>query len=146
LVWPTRSQIEPGESLARMIGDDRGRVHREFAGPPAIQNIGQAVIGLRDQQHHAAAAGAVAHLPVHAEALRDGGESGLQCRQIDGEIGGVEYHAHEEMASLDVVELLGVEDVLSVMGKKRRHRGDDAGAVRTEQRQHELMIGHGARV
>ena len=93
---------------------------------------------------HAAAAGAVAHLPVHAEAIGDGGDAGLQRRQIDGEVGGVEHHPHEEMAGLHVVELLGVEDVLPVMGKERRHRGYDAGAVRTGQCQYELMIGHGA--
>jgi hypothetical protein len=48
------------------------------------------------------------------------------------------------MTGLDVVELLGVEDVLPVMGKKGRHRGDDAGPVGAGQCQHELMIGHGA--
>ena len=62
----------------------------------------------------------------------------------DREIGGVEHHPHEEMPGLDIVELLGVENVLAVMGQKRRHRGDDAGAIRTGQRQDELMIGHGA--
>jgi hypothetical protein len=30
------------------------------------------------------------------------------------------------------------------MGEKGRHRGDDAGAIRTGQGQNELMIGHGA--
>ncbi len=127
-----------------MIGDDGGRDHFEFAGSPAIQDIGEAVIGFRDQEHDAAAAGAITHLPIHAEAVRDRGEPGLQRRQVDGEIGGVEHHPHEEMTGLDVVELLGVEDVLPVMGKERRHRGDDAGAVRTGQCQHKLMIGHGA--
>ena len=68
---------------------------------------------------------------------------GLQRRQIDREIGGGEHHPHEEMAGLDVVELLGVENVLPVMGQKRRHRGDDAGTIRTGQGQHILMIGHG---
>ena len=102
------------------------------------------MIGFRDQQHHPAAGGAVAHLPVHAEALGDRGKAGLQRRQIDREIGGGEHHPHEEMAGLDVVELLGVEDVLAVMGQEGRHRGDDAGAIRTGQGQDELMIGHGA--
>ncbi|OIQ66944.1 hypothetical protein GALL_514830 [mine drainage metagenome] len=125
------AEIEAGVGLARMIGNDGGRDHLQFAGSPAIQDIGKAVIGFRDQQHHAAAAGAVAHLPVHAETFRDRGEPGLQRRQIDGEVGGVEHHPHEEMAGLDVVELLGVEDVLPVMGEERRHRRYDAGAIRT---------------
>jgi hypothetical protein len=105
--------------------------HLKFAGPPAIENIGKAVIGLRDQQHDPAAAGAVAHLPVHAETFGDRGESGLQRRKFDRQIGGVEYHPHEEMTGLDVVELLGVENVLPIMSQKRRHRGYDAGTIRT---------------
>jgi hypothetical protein len=82
-------------------------------------------------------------LPIHAEAVGDRSEPGLQCRQIDREIGGVEHHPHEEVAGLDVIELLGIENVLPVMGEKRRHRGYDAGAIRTGQCQHKLMVGHG---
>jgi len=126
-----------------VIGDDRGRNHRQLAGTPAIQNVGQAVIGFRDQQHHAAMAGAVAHLPVHTEPIGDRGEAGLQRGQIDCEIGGVEHHAHEEMPGLDVIELLGVENVLPVMSQERRHRGYDPRAVRAGKCQDELMIGHG---
>ena len=125
------AEIEIAVGLSRVVGDDGGRDHLKFAGPPAIEDIGKAVIGLRDQQHDAAAAGAVAHLPVHAEAFGDRRESGLQRRKMDREIGGVEHHPHEEMAGLDVVELLGVENVLPIMGQKRRHGGDDAGTIRT---------------
>ena len=127
-----------------MVGDDGGRDHLEFAGAPAIQDIGEAMVGFRDQQHHPAAAGAVAHLPVHAEAFGDGAEAGLQRRQVDREIGGGEHHPHEEMAGLDVIELLGVEDVLAVMSEERRYRRNDAGTIRAGQGQNELMIGHGA--
>ncbi len=125
------TKIEIAVGLARVIGDDRGRDHLEFAGPPAIQDIGKAVIGFRDQQHHPAAGGAVTHLPVHAEALRDACESGLQRRKIDREVGGVEHHPHEEMTGLDIVELLGVKNVLPIMGKERRDGRDDAGAIGT---------------
>jgi hypothetical protein len=89
------------------------------------------MIGFRDQQHHPAEGGAVAHLPVHAKTFRDRGESGLQRRQIDREIGGVEHHPHEEMTGLDVVELLGVKNVLPIMGKERRNSRYDAGTIRT---------------
>ena len=101
------------------------------------------MIGFGDQQHHPAAVGAVAHLPVHAEAIGDRGKAGLQRLQFHREIGGGKHHPHEELVGLDVVELLGVENVLAVMGKKGRHRGNDAGAIRTGQGQDELMIGHG---
>ena len=126
-----------------MVGDDGGRDHLEFAGAPAIQDIGEAMVGFRDQQHHPAAGGAVAHLPVHAEAFRDGAEAGLQRRKVDREIGGGEDDPHEEMTGLDVIELLGIEDVLPVMGEERRYRRNDAGTIRAGQGQYELMIGHG---
>ena len=101
------------------------------------------MIGLRDQQHHPAAGSAVAHLPVHAEALRDRRESGLQRRKIDREVGVGEYHPHEEMTGLDVVELRGVENILPIMGEERGDGRDDAGTIRAGQGQHILMIGHG---
>jgi hypothetical protein len=59
------------------------------------------------------------------------GEPGLQRGKIDRQIGGVEHHPHEEMTGLDVVELLGVENVLAIMGQKGRHRGYDDGTIRT---------------
>ena len=90
------------------------------------------------------AGGAVAHPPVHPEAVRDRAEPGLQRRQRDRKIGGGEHHPHEEMAGLDVVELLRVENVLPVMGEECRNGGNDAGPVGAGQGQHELMIGHGA--
>ena len=126
-----------------MVGDNSGRDHLQFAGAPAIEDIDQAMIRLGHQQHHPAAVGAVAHLPVHAEAVGDRGKAGLQRLQFDREIGGGEHHPHEELVGLDVVELLGVQDVLPVMGEKGRHRGNDAGAIRAGQGQDELMIGHG---
>jgi len=55
----------------------------------------------------------------------------LQRGKIDRQNGGVKHHPHEEMTGLDVVELLGIENVLPVMSKKRRHRRHDAGTIRT---------------
>ena len=127
-----------------MIGDDGGRDHLQFAGAPAIENIGKAMVGFGDQQHDPLAGGAVAHPPVHLEAVRDRAEPGLQRRQCDREIGGGENDPHEEMAGFDVIELLRVENVLPVMGEECRNGGNDAGPVGAGQRQHELMIGHGA--
>ncbi len=125
------AEIEIAVGLLRVVGDDRGRDHLQFTGAPAIEDIGQAVIGFRDQQHHPAAGGAVAHLPVHAEAFGDAGKSGLQRRKIDREIGGGEDHPHEEMPGLDVIVLLGVENVLPVMGQECRDGRHDAGTIRT---------------
>ena len=48
------------------------------------------------------------------------------------------------MICLDVAELLGVDNVLTVVGKERRYRGDDAGTIWAGKREDELMVGHGA--
>src|SRR3984893_1868502 len=41
------TEFEIAVGLALMIGDDGGWDHFEFAGPPAIQDIGEAMIGFR---------------------------------------------------------------------------------------------------
>ena len=127
-----------------MVGDDRGRVHRKLTGAPAIENIDQAMIGFRDQKHHPLARGAVAHLPVHGETVCDRGEAGLQRRQFHREVGGGEHHPHEEFVGFDVVELLGVENVLPAIGEERRDDGNDSRTIRAGQGQHVVVIGHGA--
>ena len=48
--------------------------------------------------------------------LAEQGADVLQCPQFDREIGGGKHHPHEEFFGLDVVELLGIQDVLPVMG------------------------------
>ena len=58
------------------------------------------------------------------------------------EIGRSEHHSHEEFLGLDIVELLGVQNVLPVMGEERRNRRHDAGAIRAGQGQHILVVGH----
>ena len=63
--------------------------------------------------------------------FRDRREAGLQRRQIDRQVGGVEHHPHEKMSGLDVVELLGVENILPVMGEEGGDGRYDAGAIRT---------------
>ena len=136
--------IAAAVSLSRMIRDDRGGYHLQLAGPPAIENVGKAVIGPGDEQHDPLAGSAVAHPPVHPEAVRDRGKPGLQSRQCDREVSGGEDNPHEEMAGFEIIELLRVENVLPVMGKECRNRGNDAGPVGAGQGQDELMIGHGA--
>ena len=123
------TEIEAAVSLARMIGDDRGGNHLQLAGSPAVEDIGEAMVGSGDQQHHPLTGSAVAHPPLHLEAVRDRAESGLQSRQRDRKIGRGEHDPHEEMAGFDVVELLGVENVLPVMGEERRNGGNDARPV-----------------
>jgi hypothetical protein len=55
-------------------------------------------------------------LPVHAETFRDRREPGLKGRESDREIGGGEYDPHKKLPGLHVIELLGVKNVLPIMG------------------------------
>jgi hypothetical protein len=136
------AEIESSKALARMIGDDRGRNHRKLARSPAVEDVDETMIGFGYEQHHPPPGGTIAHLPIHMKALGDRGKASLQRGQLHREIGGGEDHPHEEFFCFDVVELLGVEDVLSIVGEKRRNRRNDAGTIRTGQRQDILRIGH----
>src|SRR5260370_36617499 len=60
------TEFEIAVGLARMIRDNSGWDHFEFAGPPAIQDIGETVIRFRNQQHYPTAGRAVSLLPAHS--------------------------------------------------------------------------------
>ena len=84
------------------------------------------MIGFRDQQHRAAARGAVAHLPLHAEAIGNRREAGLQDSKLTARSAALNT---TRMKKCLVSTSLNVEDVLPVMGQERRNRGNDAGAI-----------------
>ena len=46
-------QVDMRVSLERVIGDDGGDLHREFADAASIEQIDEAVIEARDEDHHA---------------------------------------------------------------------------------------------
>ena len=56
--------------LARVVGDDADEIHRQLADAPAVEQVGQAMVELRDQQHDPALRRSVAQGPGHAEARR----------------------------------------------------------------------------
>ncbi len=136
------SEIETIVGFARMVGDDRGRNHRQFAGAPAIENIDKAMIGLRHHQQHALMRRAVAQLPDHVERPGNPAEAGLKRRNICRRARRVEHHPHEEVAGLDVAVLLGVENVLSVGEQEGGDRRHDPRTIRARQGQYELLFGH----
>src|SRR3546814_14257571 len=61
------AEIDPGIGYARMVGDDAHRLHRQFADPPPVEKVRQAMIELRRQQQQALGLGAAADGTVHAE-------------------------------------------------------------------------------
>jgi hypothetical protein len=126
-------QVGVREGRSRMVGDHRGDVHRQLAAPPAPDQVGQAVVGLRGQDHHLAALLAAPERPGPGVALRERGEGGAPGGGVG--VAGIEHHAHEEAAGLLVVVLLGVEDVGPALEEQGRDPGHDAGPVVAGERQ-----------
>src|SRR3569623_341870 len=85
----------------------------------------------------------VAQLPCHVERHRDGAEAAAQRREIGRTVHRVEGHPHEEAAGFGLVELLGIEDVLSAGEQEGRDRRDDSGTVGAGQSEDKLLGKHG---
>ncbi len=127
------AEVDMGVSVARVVGDDRDRVHLEFAAAPAIEEIDQAVVEARHHQDHALQMIRSTERPCHPEGGRDRLERLAQALDVGVRRGGVEHDPHEEVASLDIVELLGVENVAGAVEQCGRHFRDDPGPVDARQ-------------
>ncbi len=97
-----------------MVGDDAGNGHRQVAIAPIVQQIGQAVIELGDQDQHPVEILGIAQGPVHGEPLGDGLEPLAQAVNavLPHEI---EHHPHEETPGLGVVELVRLQYVAAAL-------------------------------
>jgi hypothetical protein len=117
--------------------------------PSAVRRIAsgreyrQGNVGLGDQQHDALKGSAVAHPPLHLEAVRDAPKPVCSAARFDREIGGGEHHPHEEMP-VSTSSNCWASRMFCRYGRGRSKPPNDAGTIRTGQGQHELMIGHGA--
>jgi len=134
-------QVEVPIDLRRVVGDDGGDIHRQLADPPAIEQVGQAVVGLAGQDHHPLAHRRVAQAPAHGELLGQRGERLAQV--IGGQVVGPEHHPHEEDVRLGVVELLRVEDVAAGLGQEGRNRRDDAATIGAGDGEDQALGRHG---
>jgi len=137
-----RAEIHVGVGLARMVGDDRRRRHRQLADAPAIQQVGQAMIELRDQQHDPAFLGLIAQGPAHGEPVGQGCETLTHLGDRASGVGPVEHQPHEEPVGLGIVELLRLENIAAVLEQMGGDRGHDAGTVRAGQGQNVARTGH----
>src|SRR3546814_9155062 len=86
------AEIDPGIGYARMVGDDAHRLHRQFADPPPVEKVRQAMIELRRQQQDALGLGAAADGPIHADGLGDRRELLPKRAEIGGSIARAEFH------------------------------------------------------
>ena len=127
-----------------VVADDEREVAAELACLVAMQQIDEAVVILRDEEGDVLLGVGELDAPVHLELAGDGLEGRAECGF--GEAGGFgdELDAHEEEAKLDILMLVGVEDVDVVALDQEVDDGDDNSfAVGTVDKQDcDLGVGH----
>ena len=79
---------------------------RQFADPPAVEDVGQAVIEPADEQHHPLTLPAVAETPNHREPLCHIVQRLTQPRHVEPVFRMVQNNAGKKPAAFDVVVLL----------------------------------------
>ena len=122
--------IEVGIGLGRMVGDDPGHLHRQLADPPAIEQVGQAVVEPGDQQHDPHARAPVADRPVHPEIAR-------RCRRNPwrssasgrGPAVSLKTRRMKKRSLSGVVELLRFQDVAALVEEPACDPSHDPGPV-----------------
>ena len=124
-------QIDVLQAVTRMVRHNSRDLHRQLADPPAVQNISQAMIELRHQNHHPLPLCPVSQIPVHREPHAHHTERLTQPRHIKLVLRMVQHDAGEEPAAFHIVELLRLTDVAAMFEDGRGDGGDDAGAVLT---------------
>ncbi len=83
------------------------------------------MVEARHQQHDALAVRLGPQRPGHGVGRGESGAVVSEPRYIGPLVSAVEIDPHEEIASLEVVELLRLEDVEAALVKRRRDLGDD---------------------
>ena len=101
---------------ASVVADDEREVAAELAGLVAQQQVGQAVQILRDEERDVLLSVGELDAPVHLELARDGVEGRAKCGFAEASGVGGELDADEEEAELDVLMLVGVQDVGTAKG------------------------------
>jgi hypothetical protein len=113
----------------RVIADDERHLAIELASVPAVEQIGQAVVELGDEDRHARLDAGELQLPAHVvlgghrrEGLREAVQPQIEARQVP-------LHPHQEQPRLAVLVLVGMQDVGVVPVEKIGDGGDQTLAV-----------------
>ena len=125
-----------------VVGHDGHEIGVEAAGPPAEDQVVEAVPHLRHHHQHALRA-VVRQLELHRELVGHLGPEGRGQLRGVGITGGDELGSQEERMPDGVVELAVLDDVAAVLEDERRDRVHDARPFRASQRQDE-GVGHGS--
>ncbi len=138
--------VEIGDGLiVGVVGNNQRDVAGEFAALVAVEEIDEAVVVLRNQNDHARSMRGLRQPPLHLELFRDRrkvfGEVGevfvgeVFLREINVEIFGIEFDAHQEEAGFFVGVFVGVQNVASVAVDEVGNGGDFAFGVRAGDQQ-----------
>ncbi len=103
-----------------VVGDHAGDVALELARPPAVEQVGQAVVLLAREQHDPLGHVGVADVPLHVELRGDVLEGGGEFVGAERERLGADLDAQEELARVEV-------GVLSRLDHRPAERRDEAG-------------------
>jgi hypothetical protein len=135
-------EIDMAIGGARVVGDDGDDLHVEFADAPAIDQIGQAMVEFRREDHHLLARALRPHRPAHAEFVGERREG--RAQRVEGlRHDAIEDDAHEEHPALLIVILLRVDDIGAVIEQIGRNGGDDPRPVGAGQCENVLGVWHG---
>ncbi len=124
--------MEVGQSLgAGMVTDDQGQVAIELAGLLAVQEIGETMEVTGDEDGDVLRDVSVVQAPVHLELFGEGSKGGAEVLFAAAGVVQRKFDAHEEESEVDVLMLVGVQDIGVVMDEEVGDGGNDALAVRT---------------
>lgn len=113
-----------------VVADDKREVAGKLSGLVAVEQVGQAVEVMGDEDGDVLGRSGEGEAPVHPELLGQWREGCEECRFVTLKIVGGELDTHEEESKLYILVLIGVEDVgVVLLNQKVGDRGDEAFAV-----------------
>ena len=112
-----------------MVAHDCDRLHRQLADPPAVEQVGKAMVEFAHQQYDPARPVTQGKLPLHRKFARQRGKFSPQ--HLARHCAGVELDPHEEPPARCIVELLRFQHIAAAFEQVRSDPRGDAGPVRT---------------
>src|SRR5581483_2845960 len=107
-----RDTVEVSQpSAIRVVADNEWNFACQLAALVAVQQIGKAMVVMRDKDRHLGLVARKRQPPIHLEPLCDGRKRGGELLGGHGESRQVPFHPHQEEPELGVLMFIGVQDV-----------------------------------
>jgi hypothetical protein len=127
-----------------MIADDERKRAGQLFGLVAVKQIGEAVKIVGDEDGDPLGWSREGEAPVHLQLLGKRGKGSMEVRFVAMGIVGGELDAHEKEAKLDILMLVGVEDVGVVLVNEEVGDGGDEAFTIGAVDEKNSGLGHGA--